>query len=507
MCPTSKSNSIMRFVPQQRALYCYIALMLWIFLLVAESEIRNLPKNLKSDAKTKRIFKFCNYPEEITIGSEGQVDGNFSLEGVLVVFRHGDRGPLAHVRNVSTVMCGPGNAADRDELQSYMESIINSSQSPGFPQFLGPFHSFPLLPPDGGEECGLGQLTGQGIVQLRRTGYLLRKAYSTRLLLDNLSLGPSIAVHSTRYRRTFQSALALLHSLVSPLPLTRAVFPFHEAHSLAFCFADCACPSAEILRKQAESESSNALKSHPAVGQLARVLASAVFDGPVIPKSPDPRTVHDSLLAYACHNAQLPCATSSGSRKNNLCVRTDHVKSLFTYVDWEARRLARSLPMKRVSILRAYGLLHHMVGQLLRLVSADRRLPPSPRMVLYSGHDRTLQYLTGALGVAGGSLETAMPPYASRLVVELYRDNASVGSEAKQYLFRLLFNGRDLTGLLHFCRTSLLRNITDIYETTGSKKINNALLCPLESIVRYLHDDYFSTFNATNFKDSCSMHF
>jgi hypothetical protein len=36
-----------------------------------DSEIRNIPKNLKSDAKTKRIFKFCNYPEEISIRTEG----------------------------------------------------------------------------------------------------------------------------------------------------------------------------------------------------------------------------------------------------------------------------------------------------------------------------------------------------------------------------------------------------------------------------------------------------
>lgn len=425
-----------------------------------------------------------------------------------MVFRHGDRGPLAHVRNVSTVDCGPSTTADRSEFQSYAEAITNSSHAPGFPQFLGPFHSFPLVPPGGGVECGLGQLTGQGIVQLRRTGYLLRKAYSSRLALGNLSLGPSVAVHSTRYRRTFQSALALLHALLSPVPLTRAALPFHEAHSLAFCFADCACPSAENLRKQASAESSAALRSHPAVGQLSKLLSGAVFDGPVVPTSPDPLTVHDSLLAYACHDAQLPCTSpsvDSDKPKGAMCVRSDHVTSLFTYVEWEARRLARSLSMKRVSILRAYGLLHHMVGQLLRLVSADRKLPPSPRMVLYSGHDRTLQYLAGALGVAGASSDAALPPYASRLVLELYRDKGAVdlaGSDARQYLFRLLINGRDLTGMLHFCRTNLLRNLTDIYEATGNKKPNNALLCPLESIVRYLHDDYFSTFNATNFKDS-----
>lgn len=37
-----------------------------------DNPIRNFPRNLRPDTKTKRIFKFCNHPDEIVIGSEGK---------------------------------------------------------------------------------------------------------------------------------------------------------------------------------------------------------------------------------------------------------------------------------------------------------------------------------------------------------------------------------------------------------------------------------------------------
>lgn len=33
--------------------------------------LREFPRNLKSDAKTKKIFRFCNLPHEITAEAEG----------------------------------------------------------------------------------------------------------------------------------------------------------------------------------------------------------------------------------------------------------------------------------------------------------------------------------------------------------------------------------------------------------------------------------------------------
>ena len=34
--------------------------------------IREFPRNLKADVKTKKIFRFCNPPSEITTETEGK---------------------------------------------------------------------------------------------------------------------------------------------------------------------------------------------------------------------------------------------------------------------------------------------------------------------------------------------------------------------------------------------------------------------------------------------------
>ncbi|XP_071439450.1 2-phosphoxylose phosphatase 1 [Hetaerina americana] len=234
----------MRLTSQHRALYCYLMLMLWIFLLVAgmykyigqedvasiskssntNIPVRMSPINMKQDNKVKRIFKFCNPPEDIAIGSEGQVDDSLSLEGVVMVMRHGSRGPLSHVRNLSSLHCTPlpaGGPADNlyrsyvSFVRSYLvgEKPAHPSQSPPDPigwigrplsarreipldRLLGSFFgapsnlaSLPLLPPT---NCQLGQLTGVGVAQMAKTGLILREVYAARLGLLGTSEGNPI---------------------------------------------------------------------------------------------------------------------------------------------------------------------------------------------------------------------------------------------------------------------------------------------------------------------------
>ncbi|GLH03316.1 Uncharacterized protein GBIM_09240 [Gryllus bimaculatus] len=539
----------MKLSSQHRALYCYLILSVWIFLLVAgmykyignedgtstlkhtgnEMPNRNFPKNLKPDIKMRRIFKLCNPPEEISLGSEGQIHGNYSLEGVLIFVRHGDRGPLSHVRNISNVNCA-GDLVNAETLDSDIsfrsyEFFLQNLTSPGktssfLPQFLGPFHGFPLLPPTSGE-CQLGQMTPVGVVQLLKTGHILRLAYGDRLGIGNGSLGTDdMTVYSTRYRRTFQSAVAFLYAFLSAEDFQKVVLK--ESQSLAFCFNECACPAADKFRHKFSSESNEHFHSHPAVVKLVETAASVVFEMPDKALVSDPHALGDALLLYVCHNAQLPCIDVGTTEKlpPESCVRMEQVTGLFAYTEWEARQYAKSINLKRSCLLRAYGLVRDIVSHMLRMISEKK-----PKFVFYSGHDKTLQYLTTALGVISDT--TVSPHYASRLVIEVYKSKeqnitskkANSGTVARDYFFRLVFNGRDLTNHIHFCKGS--NNLTTVQAKTseGSENLHNssmtphgprrqssAYLCPIECIVRFLHDDYFSSFNATNFKDVCSVH-
>lgn len=511
---------MVRLSYQHRAFYCYVILTVWIFLLVAgmykyigvdenssiqsrpsssELSIKEFPRNFKVDLKTKKIFRFCNTPNDIIQGNEGKVDGNVTLGGVIILTRHGDRGPLAHVRNISTVNCA-GDFSNNPELdaiyqnyQNFIQNVTLYSRS-AWAQFLGPFHGFPMLPSNS-RDCKLGQLTTLGVGQLLKIGLVLRNAYYHRLNLANSTLtSKDVIVFSTRYRRTVQSAVALLYAFIGNENFQNlAKISLKESQSYAFCYSDCACAAADKYSKINSKEITNHLKSHPAVSDLIKQASSIILEMPE--QTTNPNTLVDSLLTYVCHNAPLPCMDFDSQR---LCVKTEHVTGIFAYTEWEARQHGKSQARRRHGLLRAYGLLRNIVNHMLRIISEGR-----PKIVLYSGHDRTLEYLSTALGIFAD--HTILPHYASRFIIEIYKINPrNENHVASDFYFRIIVNGKDLTQKIPFCRNVNFYSATFIDDNARGKK--ESKLCPIEAIIRLLHDDYFVPFNATNFKDACSNH-
>lgn len=110
-----------------------------------------------------------------------------------------------------------------------------------------------------------------------------------------------------------------------------------------------------------------------------------------------------------------------------------------------------------------------------------------PYLVLYSGHDHTIEQISTALGLKNDPL---LLRYASRIIFEIYQDNRESQNGASGFYFRLLANGKDVTRQLSFCKELL-----ELDPKTA--------LCKIEDIVRFIHDDYFIKLNVTNFKDAC----
>lgn len=199
---------------------------------------------------TRNTFPVCRI---------GKLDGNVTLGGILIFIRHGDRGPLTHVRNISTINCGGGGEMNATpELETIYDNYVNFVQNvstyskTAWAQFLGPFHGLPILPANP-RDCKIGQLTTLGILQLLKTGILLRNAYYQKLNLGNgtSSIGKDIIVFSTSYRRTVQSAVALLYAFLENDGLQSfARISLQESQSYAFCNNECACPAAEKFLKQ-----------------------------------------------------------------------------------------------------------------------------------------------------------------------------------------------------------------------------------------------------------------
>jgi len=66
--------------------------------------LREFPRNLKSDAKTKKIFRFCNLPHEIAADTEGTYLPSFFyllLIFLLIILKSTTKRHVLFYRNIS----------------------------------------------------------------------------------------------------------------------------------------------------------------------------------------------------------------------------------------------------------------------------------------------------------------------------------------------------------------------------------------------------------------------
>ena len=105
----------------------------------------------------------------------------------------------------------------------------------------------------------------------------------------------------------------------------------------------------------------------------------------------------------------------------------------------------------------------------------------APNLVIYSGHDKTVSALLVALSVSDG----LWTPYGSRVVIELH---ASSSRDRPRHFIRVLYNGRDLTGLLPFCRQG---------------NLVGGLLCPLDYLVFDIFRRYSTSETGRSYNQAC----
>lgn len=516
--------------------------------------------------KLKKLQTHCNPYRTIVRKDDGGILDGWKLQGVLLLTRHGDRGPMVHVRGIDAIDCGGGRQTNV-LLNKYRTFLLNTTTNAPAGHYIynknGPFHNFPLLPAFS-KACLLGQLTYNGIAQMLQVGDLMRQVYAHPLgLLTKPVAAPKspnttqptyppeeIIIYSTRYRRTFQSAMAMMYAFLPERWLTLNI---RESHSAFFCFSDCACPRADQINNLLAKEFAQQLNKHPTIAAVVQWIGLNVLTQNPTPKM-QPLEVRDAILSLICHNAPLPCRRSASdylgptdndrssaatttesndlididqddnsvnnapnmvqadSQSNRIidqdfdaneaeiegCVETSHITALMQYTEWQGKRESQHKLSHQQGLLRAYGLIRNIVNNMLKIISGDKM-----KFVFYSGHDRTFQFLLTALGVYKSSENGQLPklsyfiPYASRIQFEIYKSEASDG-DTSEYYFRLINNGQDITRMIEFCEGGKSLRISK--NSRGIK----ADLCPIENIIRFIHDDYFALFNATNQKDACS---
>jgi hypothetical protein len=190
----------------------------------------------------------------------------------------------------------------------------------------------------------------------------------------------------------------------------------------------------------------------------------------------------------------------------DFCIGKDHVISLFAYLEWSYRQEIKNVHNRKRGLLVAYGLIHNIVQNMIRMISENK-----PKFVIYSGHDKTLQALILAIGLT--NYQHYNIQYASRMIFEVYRKRelrdefkfTKRKAVAQDFYFRVVYNGEDVTNKLSFCKARQLV-VMEVQDVADDTKTHKTFLCPMEGIVRFIHDDYFAAFNASNFKDACASY-
>ena len=416
----------------------------------------NLSLHDKSKSSAlRRTVSYCNAPDIQTSFDEGDVPDFYRLIQVHAVIRHGDRSPMSRLPgNITNVKLSCLTEPEKfsREIVQYVANYTNAMKKEldkGAEHFM--FSPYPHQ-----KYCSKAILTGMGAVQHLISGIQLRNIYVKQHNLFSEKWNSShFQISTTGYSRTYQSAVALLYGLIPNFNLSKITIKL--AGYPAFCTRDmalltgigCRCGIISHLKKLGAKEVAQ-LKTNVTLyrdlvkelSKLADVKVTAVTG------------FIDAISAYECHNISLPCY-GDGKR----CYTKELIDKLWQLRDIKSQGDARNQFHQTSARLQVQPLLTNIFRQMEKAVTGSNL-----KFALYSGHDSTITPLSVSLGFGGST----HPPFAARIVFELYENK----SNSRDIFLRILYNGQDVTKLVIFCR--------------GKTTLDG--LCPMKCLQQYIED-------------------
>ena len=428
----------------------------------------------------ERAKQYCNPPSFNMSSHEGDVSSNYKLVQVHVVIRHGDRSPMYGVGGISQklhldcTLHSPHNLKNNSEYQNYrtaMEAIWQDAQAGSAALVYG------LYPKE--RTCMGAQLTGLGAAQHLSNGINLKRTYNDKHQLLQPSFNASeIHIRTTSYSRTYQSAVAFLYGFLPKFDFSKLKIFTEDPPN--FCTStknksrghSCRCSAVNDYENKAQREIRRKRKSSKLYARLNYELSKLI--GTPVDKLTWISSILDYLNGYICHSVPLPCYTDSGK-----CFSWPVIGRMWNYRDaYMSRMEAVNYSYKKYARLYMHPLLREIAKRMGRLARRKDKV----KFVLYSGHDITITPLNTALGFNEG----LHPPFASRVVFELYKYIQANTTQA--YFARFLYNGDDVTERVIFC----------------AGKTNSDGLCAMEHFLQFVTYDNLKYFNANSFEEVCT---
>jgi len=197
--------------------------------------------------------------------------------------------------------------------------------------------------------------------------------------------------------------------------------------------------------------SSSGIHNGPAVRRIAARLGVTVSELPRLTH------VFDVAMTHFCHSLSADC------------LEPLFVRDVFDVIEEAGRLGVSNEGYRRLARLKVQPLLYEIAHRMNRQLH-DVLLP---KFVLYSGHDSTIEPLAAVIGVSNGN----WPKYASRLIFELYTPTKEASTDTVAGI-RVLYNGKDVTGQLSFCKGII-------------SKVEPSV-CPLKALFDFVNDSKFS---------------
>lgn len=479
--------------------------------------------------------RYCNAPHHIVARAESlpesvMRDHRLSLESVIVITRHGDRGPLRPVHRFSQISTDPftmkdgpiANHVRKDKkLKQMFTSLSQHANSVPVSKRILPFD---LIPESRGR---LGQLTILGSVQHLKLGSELRSAYAKHLNIESLLDDNRLRVVTTEFERTLQSAISLLFGFlydtnIDPKTIvdfvsskSRTCPGIHLCINPEYCI-DCRKVSRltsewERLRDEAKDNDVILTALMSKISQVLTVsdreknesIAGSSHDASKLGFD-KPNYAWDGLMAFVCHEADLPC------NEKKECITMDDVSKINEFATSFQLKVMPTDVFQLGSLLKMRGFFAHLVNEFENIAAGKN----FSRFTLLSAHDQTLIPLLGALGL----YDAKIPPYASRLVFEVYRQDFA-GSKDHEYLFRIVYQGEDVTDISEICRTHTTcaslnpltpLRITDMKRSSNSRNPSSSkapltfTLIPIQQLDIYIHKRMMQLAKTDNYAEACS---
>ncbi|CAD5211328.1 unnamed protein product [Bursaphelenchus okinawaensis] len=393
------------------------------------------------------LIERCQYLEHPVVGDEGNFyKTELKLRGMMILFRHGERSPLVGMKDDNGPDCSPYFDIDRRAFNSYSR-LLDSDRfrnflivDPVFPR------NFSLHPHS--SQCGFGQMTAEGALQLIKLGAYLHDKYRLQGLFDDVSSVKSldVSVVSSIYSRTFQSAIAFTSTFLFVLKEMKNVH-LKASNTTHFCLSDyssCHCPAYDRIRETSEKERITEFQTstEPRLRQRIHTLSDIVG----VNKVRHPLQLLDAILGrYGCRRAHFPC------RSDGDCLTLNDILQVADEGETIATRMKESSSITRsMNAVEAFALLGHVA----KMIGKARLKPDGPKIIkVLSGHDITLEALVNTM-----NLKDRIPPhYSSRIVFELFELSSPLSSES--LFVRVLFNGVDQTVNVGFCSGHLIHGL------------------------------------------------